>query len=1284
MATFKRYFKLIISFIAFAVISFIFAVSPVFTSYAATSYDAIKYAVTNYKLAMNSIKMPKGTIDMSVEGKEFVIPLLSSSFGETEGLDSYTIRVVDPAGQNHDYVVQEDLATNPDADEFFDDSKLQDPEKPGLRVNVRNSGKYSIVYVVTIGDKTYYSNTYSVTVKNVSYELDFSIREGENAGLNVLLPSNMAPSTEEIELPVANVKLAGEDEYVELSEMIKPVVYYNGAILDENEVDGKLRFDEGAQRYYLTPSEEGRYTIEYTYNYGANRPTQTFVINVSEDFVEPTVDDLRLTVQSMPTIELGDIDVTLPSITVSDGISNNASFNLKSIEITKSNNSEIKQTLTNNTYTFNMTTGEDGFTNVTDYRDLVGNYLVKYTIVDAYGNEKSIQVRLSNVTDNTAPTIHMAYDYELEGEAGNQTPTTTTVDGEIVDDVNTNYAVDLKANYGWNELVFPAIYATDSVSKYSDFTFVRYIQNTNTRTIYYLDNYKFEDGELVEVTEGETGYNYAADVATNPGYRNYNKAVRFQFTENGEESDISRYAGEYTLGYYVYSNTIKVQESNLYSSGTTRYSFNILSRATVGSEEGLDEDEQTTPITNISNIKNNDTVSSNEDLTVYISATDEGDSRLKNAVFYYYNSTSDTELDEGYSSVFEQDLYTAMKAILANDESDTKKHKCNLLDDPQLITKMVNLGYNGFAVATQDEVNNTEFVVDFTGYSENPNITIVAVSLNDYNRVGIDSRTLTIENSTETDAPEFDIIEISDGNYGSLISGGNVLEDGSLVFNQAEDVILPAIQFTDADSTLAMNVVYYVNSPETEKAGLQYLSTSGKVFGDNSIIGGTIKTTQVGTYYVIYTATDDAGNTTSVYFTFVVEDSSDPILNVEVTSDDEISKSGNTVTAEMGSTITFDPTLYASDGKQVLPDDGVVVTVDDNGGLDYEKNGNSYTFNDVGSYTVKVTGEYDGRTAVERVIYVNITLPEMTWDNEITVQTTARTGQDVYLPYLTASQGDETATVVVNVLDPDGHTPVAGDAKLVTLNGYQVWMFTTNENSKGTYTVTYTATTSNASIEQSFEIKVGDNVAPTFTIVGEDVLGQDLIYDGETEISYQINLNRSKNTLEIVVKSGDTTIYTHDTKLEIWDRDDSGSSRKMTSWTNLTVELTGDNVSESSETTGLYTISGTGECTLTLTMTDSYSNTATKEIKFEVVTETAPEDNTNDTVVGTVLIVLSLVILAGVILFFTFTGKKGGTSRKSRKTSEIVEETSDNNTESQETVETKDSTDEEPKSGEVE
>ena len=213
---------------------------------------------------------------------------------------------------------------------------------------------------------------------------------------------------------------------------------------------------------------------------------------------------------------------------------------------------------------------------------------------------------------------------------------------------------------------------------------------------------------------------------------------------------------------------------------------------------------------------------------------------------------------------------------------------------------------------------------------------------------------------------------------------------------------------------------------------------------------------------------------------------------------------------------------------------------------------------------------------------------------------------------------------------------------------------------------------------------MGDNVAPTFTIVGEDVLGQDLIYDGETEISYQINLNRSKNTLEIVVKSGDTTIYTHDTKLEIWDRDDSGSSRKMTSWTNLTVELTGDNVTESSETTGLYTISGTGECTLTLTMTDSYSNTATKEIKFEVVTETAPEDNTNDTVVGTVLIVLSLVILAGVILFFTFTGKKGGTSRKSRKTSEIVEETSDNNTESQETVETKDSTDEEPKSGEVE
>ena len=1276
MATFKKYFKLIMSFIAFAVMSFIFAVSPVFTTYAAMNYEStMNYAVATYNLFMNSIQVPKGTIDLSVEGEEFRIPLLNSSFGASSGIHDYKIRVIDPAGQNHDYTVKENLTSSEEEGSFFDDSNLAE----GLKVNVQNSGKYSVVYIVTIGEKTYFSNTYSVQVKNVSYELDFTIREGENAGMNMLLPSNLAPTTEEIELPVANVKIASEeDEYVELSEMIKPVVYYNGAIQDENEPDSAIRFDQETQKYYLIPGGEGRYTIEYTYNNGANRPTKTFVIDVSDDFVEPTVKDLTLTVQSMPKVELGDKDVTLPSITVSDGVSNNASFNLKSIEITKANNSAIKQVLTNNTYTFNMTTGVNGFENVTNYNDLVGNYLVKYTIVDAYGNEKSIEVRLSNVTDNTAPTIYMAYDYELQGEGDNKTPTTTEVEGETVEDVNTNYAVDLKANYGYSELVFPAIYAKDSVSSYSDFTFVRYIQNTNTRTIYYLDNFKFEDGELVEVKEGDTGYNYAVDTSTNPGYRNYNKAVKFQFTAESEEGDISRYAGEYTLGYYVYSNTVKTQESNLYSSGTTKYSFNVLSRATVGTEDS----EATTPTTSISNIREGATVSSNNPLTVYMSATDEGDSRLKNVVFYYYNSTSDTELSEGYSSVFEQDLYTAMNAVLADEESDTNKHLCNLLDDPQIITLMESYGYNGFAIAEQDEVNATQFEIDYAGYSEQPNITIVAVSLNDYNKLGTDSRTLTIENSTETDAPVASIIQLADGTYGDLIESNTTVTTDK-VFDQAVDVVLPAIQFEDDDNSLAMNVVYYVNSPESESAGLQYLSTSGKSFANNSIVGGKIKTNQVGTYYVIYTATDDAGNTTSVYFTFEVEDSSDPILNVEVagaTDEDEISKSGNTVSAEVGTSITFAPTLYASDGVQRLPSDDIKITIDDNGGLSYEPTSqeNTYTFNSAGSYTVKVTGSYDGKSAVERVIYVNITMPEIAWDNTITVQTTARTGQEIILPDMTAHQGKEVAKVTVTVLDPDGHTPVEGDAERVIRNGSAVWVFTTNEKSKGTYRVTYTATTANGSIEQSYEIKVGDNVAPTFTIIGQDVLEQELVYDGETQIEYQINLNRSKNTLEIVVKNGDTTIYTHDTGLEIWDRDDSGSSRMMTSWSNLTVELTSESgIVTSGEETGQYFISGTGKCTLTLTMTDSYSNTGTKEIVFNVVSETEPEQGNNDTIVGTILIVASLVILAGVILFFTFTGKKGGTGKKGKKSIEVVEE----NVEVKEETETNN---DEPKSGEVE
>ena len=52
----------------------------------------------------------------------------------------------------------------------------------------------------------------------------------------------------------------------------------------------------------------------------------------------------------MPSVELGDTDITLPNLTVSDNYNTNVEYNVTSIVITKTNNESITKTLSNNTF----------------------------------------------------------------------------------------------------------------------------------------------------------------------------------------------------------------------------------------------------------------------------------------------------------------------------------------------------------------------------------------------------------------------------------------------------------------------------------------------------------------------------------------------------------------------------------------------------------------------------------------------------------------------------------------------------------------------------------------------------------------------------------------------------------------------------------------------------------------------------------------------------------------------------------------------------------------------
>ncbi len=1268
MKVLSKYFKVALCFMAFALCSFMFAFTPTYTA-----VQAAEMAIENYKVAINALKMPTKTVDYE-KGDVFRIPLLNDT------LDSnYTIRVIDPSGYYHNYTVG---GTNEDS--FFRgqlyEATAEDKDlvlgNKYLEVDAKNDGDYKILYISTVNNKVYYSNTYTVSVTNVSYELDFTtpVLDADNNVVGYTknsMPSKLAESDEKFYLPVAYAKIKDQDFNINAdtgaveNDVASIKVTKDGApqeLYDETKPEAERtdltktvfgKTEEGA--YYVIPREEGVYTIEYSYDDSANRPTKTFTINVEQGY---QVGALKLaSTPTMPTIELGK-EITLPKITVNAGDEKNVDVDVKSIVIEKENsNGAIKCVLENNNFEFIMS--PENFTGVDNYEDMVGNYRITYNV--QYLNEENTLTetfKVSGVTVSAKPTIKLSYNYD------------TTAD-DYAEKVVLGAETELMAEYASDsEFILPAVYVEDAVTTdFEDFIIVRAIRKGST--YYYIDNYKYDEGAENGIsTDIDARYKNASGDA-NIG--DPTKAVKFKFDESATNTE-----GTFYLEYRVITKQVKERESYLYVNGTsTKYSFKVVASTSLTKYE-----DPTIEITNLkdSSVKNTDSI------TVKVSSKDKVDTRLKNAVFTY-TAPKSLNFEDGLTT-FEDHL-----AFVLDNLSKTlgTNKSCHLLDDERLINGWTVYGendesdaddttYNGLAYyfenVTKIEENETEnnYDLDLSSYVSG-NVNVVAATINDAGLIGSDVKTLTIKDATDAIAPT---ITVYAAGKWAVNADPTKLDDASFVVGQGETVELPTVYALDADKTLSLNVMYYINSPENSYGAINYLSPTGKSFYYDTvkgsevqlIKGGNIVTSEIGTYYVAYTATDVAGNTTVMYFTFEVEDTSKPILSVEPVADD-VTISGNTITGGKGTIIDFEATLKHSDGSEIADDEDetITITIEDEGrGLDYQLSGNSktsYMFNSYGTYIVTIGGSYksdlvaDPIEADKKIIKVVIEKKEIKWLGEFDVPAYASQDEELFLPDVAASNN---AIVKVTYVAPGDTSSEATEATKVTKNGYTYWTFKTNKTSKGTYTVTYTATTNEDVLTKTISIKVGDNVAPTMSF-NRGELTQDFIYDGEHNIEYVLEVNKSKKTFVVKVINNGKEV-SHNIGLLISDKDDTGTTNSNMSWTNLSYELKGDNVTvgESSTTNGTkttqYFINGTGKYTLELSMKDSYDNERKSTIEFNVVSEEKVEED-NDTVIGAVLIVISLILLAGVILFFTLTGKKGGS--KTAKKDKTVKSKKENN-----------------------
>lgn len=753
-----------------------------------------------------------------------------------------------------------------------------------------------------------------------------------------------------------------------------------------------------------------------------------------------------------------------------------------------------------------------------------------------------------------------------------------------------DYLVPAEAGFGG--FMLPAIYGKDYNTEYGNLKF--------TRKLVAVEN-------AVEGGQKEYNIDSAEDnAALTEDNTDFTKAIQFKFPE----ADTSIHKDKkYTLTYTVKDSADKTK--------STSYTIKIvdMDAKVYNLDKGL---EINLPV--ISEHINNNAELTFKGASAKETPKDtelEADSRIQIKTYYYY----------GAESVIETAL-TSHKASLKTTEGFedyNEKYGYNF----DMFYNSFNNSNKMYALTVKDG-NGTLKLSDFTNQSM---VTVVAIAINDQGQFVIDAQEVLIDNITETSLPT--INTLVDDNYASQLNG-------QTSFNQNVSVTLPSITFADThDTSLSVDVKCYVDTPD------KIVDVQINEFDANGIKNATLDTTYYGAYYVVYTATDDAGNSVSYVSTFDVAKTS--LGHIEVGNGQNISKT-------IGEQVTFALDIV---GEGEYTNKSYTITWGDLKPAGLGSNDNSFRFDKEGTYIATITGSYklNGKnyTAEPSVtVTINVTNPTITWDKNveelITENRTADIDEVITLNTVTALENGKEIPTEIKVTFTDKNSKVSD----VTLDfDAETELYSFKAAKDGVYKVTYSAISEYASSEKSFTVTSGDYYAPEVFIAENDLQGTKLTYKDknitfevvsfERERDEENNRLTGKYILKVKAtedKDGDNAkeLFTKEIKVSLKDTNVS----KVTDFfntSNYTFTLSGN--SQSKKETNVWTISGVGEYVLSLTVKDSNGNTSEAgKISFSVVNETEAKKTDNKSVIGIVLIAVSAVILGGVILFFALAGKR--------------------------------------------
>ncbi|WP_126927241.1 putative Ig domain-containing protein, partial [Staphylococcus epidermidis] len=1109
--------------------------------------------------------------------------------GTPSEVGSYDIKVTttDESGNATEtmFTIDVEDTTKPTVEDITDQTQEVNTEITPIKIEATdNSGQAVTNKVESLPDGVTFdeaTNTISGTPSEVgSYTVTVTTTDESGNATETTFTINVEDTTKPTVEDIA-------DQTQEVNTEIEPIKIEatdNSGQAVTNKVDGLpdgVTFDEATNTISGTPSEVGSYTVTVTTTDESGNATETtFTIDV-EDTTKPTVEDIADQTQEVNT-------------------------EIEPIKIEATDNSG--QAVTNKVEGLpDGVTFDEATNTISGTPSEVGRYDITVTTTDESGNVTETTFTI-DVEDTTKPTVEDIVDQtqevnteitpiKIEATDNSGQAVTNKVDGlpdGVTFDEATNTISGTPNEVGSYDIT---VTTTDESGNSETTTFTINVEDTTKPTVESVADQTQEVNTEIEPIKIEAKDNSGQAITNKvdglPAGVTFDEATN---TISGTPNEVDSYdikvtttdesgnATETTFTINVEDTTKptvediadQTQEVNTEITPITIESEDNSGQAVTNKVEGLPDgvtfDEATNTISG--------TPSEVGSYTVTVTTTDEsGNSETTTFTIDVKDTTKPTVEDIADQT---QEVNTEITPITIESEDNSGRAVTNKVDglpDGVTFDETTNT-----ISGTPSEVGRYDITVTTTDESGNATETTFAIDVEDTTKPTVESvADQTQEVNTEIEPIK---IEAKDNSGQAVTNKVEGLPEG-VTFDEATNTISgtpsevgsytvtitatdengnsETTTFTiDVEDTTKPTVEDIVDQKQevnteidpikieaTDNSGQAVMNKveglpNGVTFDETTnTISGT--PSEVGSYTVTVTATDENGNSETTTFTIDVEDTTKPTVEDIADQTQEVNTEITPITIE-----SEDNSGRAVTNKVEGLPDGVT--------FDETTNTISGTPSEVGSYTVTVTTTDESGNATETMFTINV---EDT--TKPTVESVADQKQEVNteIEPIKIEARDNSGQAVTNKVEglPDG---VTFDETTNTISG--------TPSEVGSYTVTVTTTDeSGNATETTFTINVEDTTKPTV----EDIADQ----------TQEVNTEITPITIESEDNSGQAVTNKVDGLPD-----------------GVTFDEATNTISGTPTEVGKYLI--------TITTIDKDGNTATTTLTINVIDTTAPEQPT--------------------------------------------------------------------------